>query len=121
MRDAEHGYHKPSFFKQFITKIVLLIFTIVLVWTIYAYLHAFRLEWLGWFYSHLLPATNGLYTLVETWLPADVKFKVRGAITDDLGQRSLFLLLLTAAVELVLFCVFKLIGGLYSLATGRNG
>ena len=121
MRDAEFGYRKPSFFKQFITKVVLLCLTIVLVWAIYAYLHAFKLEWLGWFYSHLLPATNGLYRLVETWLPDDVRFKVRGAITDDLGQRSLFLLLLTAAVELVLFCVFKLIGAIYDLAAGRNG
>lgn len=120
MQDSTYGYRRPSFFKQFITKVVLLALTIVLVWTIYAYLHAFRLEWLGRIYSHLLPITNGLYVLVETWLPADVKFKVRGAITDDLGQRSLFLLLLTASVELVLFCIFKLLGGLYGLAAGRN-
>jgi hypothetical protein len=120
MHDTTYGYRKPSFWKQFITKIVLLALTIVCVWTIYAYLHAFRLDWLGWFYSHLLPVTNALYALVETWLPADVRFKVRGAITDDLGQRSLFLLLLTASVELVLFCVFKAIGGIYSLAVGRG-
>jgi DNA-binding transcriptional LysR family regulator len=31
------------------------------------------------------------------------------AITDDLGQRSLFLLLLTAAVELTLYSFFKLL------------
>lgn len=113
------GYRKPSFAAQFLTKVVLVALTVVLVWVIYAYLHAFRLEWLGWFYSHLTPVTNGLYGLVETWLPADVKFKVRGAITDDLGQRSLFLLLLTAVVELVLFCIFKALGGMVSAMRGR--
>jgi hypothetical protein len=40
-------------------------------------------------------------------LPVDVRYKIRGAITDDLGQRSLFLLLLTAAVELTLYSFFK--------------
>ncbi|MGE0767545.1 MAG: hypothetical protein AB7L90_13860 [Hyphomicrobiaceae bacterium] len=117
--DVDHDYRKPSFLAQFITKVVLLALTIVVVWVIYAYLHAFRLDWLGWFYSKLLPVTNVLYTLVETYLPDDVKFKVRGAITDDLGQRSLFLLLLTASVELVLFCVFKLIGSLFALMRGH--
>jgi hypothetical protein len=47
--------------------------------------------------------------LVETYFPADVKYKIRGAITDDLGQRSLFLLLLTATTELSLYSAFKLI------------
>jgi hypothetical protein len=47
--------------------------------------------------------------LVETYFPADVKYKVRGAITDDLGQRSIFLLLLTATVELALYSLFKLL------------
>jgi hypothetical protein len=99
----------PSFLWLFCGKVVLLIATIVTVWMLYAYLHAFRLDWLGWFYSHLLPLTNGLYALVETYFPADVKYKIRGAITDDLGQRSLFLLLLTAVVELSLYSLFKLV------------
>ena len=45
---------------------------------------------------------------METYFPTDVKYKIRGAITDDLGQRSLFLLLLTAFVELTLYSLFKL-------------
>jgi hypothetical protein len=99
----------PSFAWLFLGKVVLLFVTILVVWIIYAYLHAFRLDWLGWFYSKLLPLTNGLYALVETYFPADVKYKVRGAITDDLGQRSIFLLLLTATVELSLYSLFKLL------------
>lgn len=97
----------PSFLWLFFGKVVLLFVTIILVWALYAYLHAYRLEWLGWIYSGLLPLTNGLYALVETYFPADVKYKIRGAITDDLGQRSLFLLLLTATVELSLYSAFK--------------
>ena len=99
----------PSFGWLFLGKVILLFVTILVVWIIYAYLHAFRLDWLGWFYSKLLPLTNGLYALVETYFPADVKYKVRGAITDDLGQRSIFLLLLTATVELTLYSAFKLL------------
>jgi hypothetical protein len=116
MHTALEGYRNPPFWKQFLTKVVMLLATIVIVWIVYAYMHAYRLEWLGWFYSKLTPLTNGLYLLVETYFPADVKFKVRGAITDDLGQRSLFLLFLAAFVELVLFCIFKGIGALYGMA-----
>jgi hypothetical protein len=98
----------PRFIWLFLGKVVLLALTIVMVWMAYAYLHAYRLDWLGWSYAKLLPITNALYTLVETYFPPDMKYKIRGAITDDLGQRSLFLLLLTAAVELTLYSVFKL-------------
>ncbi len=97
----------PSFLWLFFGHVVLLAVTIVVVWLVYAYLHAYRLDWLGWFYAKLLPVTNGLYAVVETYFPGDVKYKIRGAITDDLGQRSVFLLLLTAAVELTLYSLFK--------------
>ena len=109
MTSANEPAPAPSFLWLFLGKVVLLFATILVVWIIYAYLHAFRLDWLGWFYSKLLPLTNGLYALVETYFPADVKYKVRGAITDDLGQRSIFLLLLTATVELTLYSLFKLL------------
>ena len=79
----------PTFLWLFLGKVILLIVTIVVVYSLYAYLHAYRLDWLGWFYVKLLPLTNGLYGLVETYFPDDVKYKIRGAITDDLGQRSL--------------------------------
>jgi len=99
----------PSFLWLFLGHVVLLAVTIVVVWMVYAYLHAYQLGWLGWFYAKLLPLTNGLYAFVEAYFPNDVKYKIRGAITDDLGQRSLFLLLLTATVELTLYSLFKLV------------
>src|SRR5436190_17692202 len=98
----------PKFLWLFLGKVILLAVTIVVVYAFYTYLHAYRLDWLGWFYVKLLPLTNSLYGLVETYFPDDVKYKIRGAITDDLGQRSLFLLLLTATVELALYSLFKL-------------
>jgi hypothetical protein len=91
----------------FLGKVFLLFVTILVTYAIYAYLHAYRIDWLGRAYVQLQPLTNALYGMVETYLPADVRYKIRGAITDDLGQRSLFLLLLTAAVELTLYSLFK--------------
>jgi hypothetical protein len=102
----------PSFLWLFSGHVLLLFVTIIVVWIVYAYLHAYRLDWLGWFYVKLLPLTNALYAFVETYLPSDMKYKIRGAITDDLGQRSLFLLLLTAFVELTLYSLFKLVKAL---------
>ena len=98
---------EPIFLWLFLGKVLLLFVTILVTYAIYAYLHAYRIDWLGRSYVKLLPLTNALYSLVETYFPDDVKYKIRGAITDDLGQRSLFLLLLTAAVELTLYSVFK--------------
>ena len=100
---------EPRFTWLFLGKVILLAVTIMVVYAIYAYLHAYRLDWLGRSYAKLLPLTNALYTLVETYLPDDVKYKIRGAITDDLGQRSIFLLLLTATVELTLYTLFKFV------------
>jgi hypothetical protein len=92
----------------FFGKIVLLFVTIILVWSIYAYLRVYRLDWLGWFYAHLLPMTNALYAMIETYFPEDMRYRVRGAISEDLGQRSLFLLVLAAVVELSLYSLFHL-------------
>lgn len=109
MNESYSESRRPTpFVWLFLGKVVLLAVTIVVVWSIYGYLHAYRLDWLGWTYSKLQPLTNALYAIVETYLPSDMKYKIRGAITDDLGQRSLFLLLLTAVVELTLYSLFKL-------------
>jgi hypothetical protein len=98
---------EPAFIWLFVGKVFLLFVTIIVTYAIYSYLHAYRIDWLGRAYVQLQPLTNALYGLVETYLPADMRYKIRGAITDDLGQRSLFLLLLTAAVELTLYSAFK--------------
>lgn len=117
--DAAHAPARPTpFILLFLGKVVLLAATIVIVWALYAYMHAYRLEWLGWFYAMLTPLTNWLYTVVESLFTGDTRYKIRAAITDDLGQRSLFLLLLTAFVELLLYSLFKLAKSLISVARG---
>jgi hypothetical protein len=108
---------EPRFVWLFLAKVLLLLVTIVTVWAIYVYLHAYRLDWLGWCYVRLQPVTLWLYDLVDLYLPVEVKYKIRGAISDDLGQRSLFLLLLTAGVELTLYTLFKFLK--YLVAGGR--
>ena len=120
--DTDAAAYRPTpFALLFLGKVVLLFVTIIVVWALYAYFHAYRLEWLGWFYAHLTPLTNWLYTVVENLFTGDTRYKIRAAITDDLGQRSLFLLLLTASVELALYCVFKLIKALVSaLLSGQR-
>ena len=102
-------------------KMILVLASIVVVWVLYAYLHAYQLGFLGWCYSKLLPLTNALYAFVDTWLPGDARYKIRAAITDDLGQRSLFLLLLTAFVELSLYSAFKGAKALVARLAGERG
>src|SRR5262245_59951453 len=120
-RAVENSSHRgPPFIWLFFGKVVLLLVTIIVVWALYAYLHAYQLDWLGWFYVKLLPLTNELYAFVENYFPSDVMYKVRAAITDDLGQRSLFLLLLTATVELTLYSLFKLLRTIAARVAGSK-
>lgn len=123
MQSADHMqmYPRPTpFVWLFLGKVLLLAVTIVCVWALYAYLQAYRLEWLGYFYAKLTPLTNGLYAVVEKMFTGDTGYKVRAAITDDLGTRSLFLLLLTATLELTLYSLFKLIRSLVGRATASR-
>jgi hypothetical protein len=70
---------EPRFIWLFLGKVLLLAVTIIVVYAIYAYLHAYRLDWLGRSYAKLLPLTNALYALVDNYLPDDMKYKIRGA------------------------------------------
>jgi ABC-type Na+ efflux pump permease subunit len=103
----------PGFLPLFIGKAILLALTIVIVWLLYGYLFAFQLDFLGWAYTKLQPLTNYLYALVDGYFPESIKYKFRAAITDDLGQRALFLLLLTAFVELALYTIFRFLKFLF--------
>lgn len=103
----------PGFVNSFLGKVILLALTIVVVWLLYGYLFAFQLDFLGWSYTKLQPLTNYLYQLVDGYFPESIRYKFRAAITDDLGQRALFLLILTAVVELVLYSIFRFIKFLF--------
>jgi len=103
-----------GFLTAFIGKAILLALTIVIVWLLYGYLFAFQLDFLGWSYTKLQPLTNSLYAIVDSYFPDSVRYKFRAAITDDLGQRALFLLILTAVVELTLFTIYRLVRSLFA-------
>lgn len=114
MTDYEGRYEEaptprrgPGFLTVFIGKAILLALTIIVVWLLYGYLFAFQLDFLGWSYTKLQPLTNYLYALVDGYFPESIKYKFRAAITDDLGQRALFLLILTAVVELTLYTIYR--------------
>lgn len=116
MTDHEARYEEapaprggPGFLTAFIGKALLLALTIVVVWLLYGYLFAFQLDFLGWSYTKLQPLTNYLYAIVDGYFPESVKYKFRAAITDDLGQRALFLLILTAVVELALYTIYRFV------------
>ena len=121
MTDYESRYEEapaprsgPGFLPLFIGKVILLALTIVVVWLLYGYLFAFQLDFLGWSYTKLQPLTNYLYTIVDSYFPDNIKYKFRAAITDDLGQRALFLLILTAIVELTLYTLFRFLKFLFT-------
>lgn len=111
--DAPAPRRGSGFLTAFIGKTILLALTIIVVWLLYGYLFAFQLDFLGWSYTKLQPLTNFLYSLVDSYFPETVKYKFRAAITDDLGQRALFLLLLTAAVELTLYTIYRMLRSLF--------
>jgi hypothetical protein len=120
MTDTEMRYEEappprrgPSFLAAFIGKTILLVLTIIVVWLLYGYLFAFQLDFLGWSYTKLQPLTLQLYALVDSYFPESIKYKFRAAITDDLGQRALFLLILTAVVELTLYTIYRFLRFLF--------
>lgn len=112
--DAPAPRGGPGFLALFIGKTILLALTIVIVWLLYGYLFAFQLDFLGWAYTKLQPLTLQLYALVDNYFPDSIKYKFRAAITDDLGQRALFLLILTAVVELTLYTFFRFVKFLFT-------
>jgi ABC-type Na+ efflux pump permease subunit len=112
--EAPPPHRGPGFLTLFIGKAILLALTIVIVWLLYGYLFAFQLDFLGWAYTKLQPLTLQLYALVDNYFPDSIKYKFRAAITDDLGQRALFLLILTAVAELTLYTFFRFVKFLFT-------
>ena len=72
-----------------------------------------------WYTLSSCQFANALYSLIENYFPDNMRYRIRGAISEDLGQRSLFLLLLTATVELMLYCLFKLLKSIAMRLTAR--
>lgn len=100
-----------------LARLLLFCLVVALVWITFVWLYALHPDTLGWIYATLRPVTIGLYGLMDTRLPEAIKYKVSAGLSDELGPRALFLLMLGGAIELVLITLWQ---GLRRL-TGRHG
>ena len=96
-------------FAKIIERIILFMLVILLVWVSYVYLFAYHPDTLGWIYTQLRPITIWLYGMIDSQLPDTVKFKVSAGLTDELGPRALFLLLLAGVWEAILLMLLAII------------
>ncbi len=113
---ASNSSHLLRAITSVLARFVVFLFVIILVWMTYVYLFAYYPDFLGWSYNQLRPVTIWMFNLIDLWLPNTVKYKVSAGLTDELGPRALFLLLLGGLGEAVLFSVFWTIMGLARLA-----
>ena len=101
-----------------IARLALFFVVVMLVWIAFVWLYAFHPDTLGWIYSELRPLTIWLYGLIDNQLPDTVKYKVSAGLTDELGPRALFLLILGALAEVVVLAVWHGLRG--AIRLGRN-
>jgi hypothetical protein len=97
----------------------LLLFGIVvtLVWVSYVWLYALYPDTLGWIYATLRPVTIWFYGLIDTRLPDAIKYKASAGLSDELGPRALFLLILGGVIETLVLGLWRLVTSL----GGRRG
>ncbi|MEZ5924907.1 MAG: hypothetical protein R3D57_11060 [Hyphomicrobiaceae bacterium] len=107
--------HKPTLGRRLARlplRVLGFVFVVLLVWITYVYLYAYQPDFLGWCFELLRPVTILLFQWIDSWLPETVKYKVSAGLTDELGPRALFLLVLGGLGELV---VMSIVGGLRGL------
>jgi hypothetical protein len=104
-----------------VVRIIAFFAVIVLVWLSYVFLFAYHPDFLGWCYAKLRPLTIAFYQLIDDRLPESVKYKVSAGLTDELGSRALFLLLLGGLSEAVLLGAYWTLAVLIRFATSPFG
>jgi hypothetical protein len=92
---------------RFLLRIIGFVIVVLLVWFAYVYLYAYQPDFLGRAYNVLRPVTTSMFQLIETWFPDTVKYKITAILTDELGPRALFLLLLGGLAELIVVTVYS--------------
>lgn len=97
---------------RLILRIIGFFFVVLMVWMTYVYLYAYQPDFLGWCFELLRPVTIKLFQLIDAWLPDAVKYKVSAGLTDELGPRALFLLVLGGLGELLIMSILGAIRGL---------
>ncbi len=106
---------RPTFggrLARLILRIIGFFFVVILVWVAYVYLYAYQPDFLGRAYNMLRPVTTTLFQLIEAWFPESVKYKITAILTDELGPRALFLLILGGLGELLIMSILGAIRGL---------
>ena len=98
-----------------VARLALFFVVVALVWIAFVYLYAVYPDTLGWIYSSLRPVTIWLYNLIDNNLPAAVKYKVSAGLSDELGPRALFLLILGALAEVLVLAIWHGLAALVHL------
>ena len=99
-----------------IARLALFFVVVGLVWLAFVWLYAMHPDTLGWIYSELRPVTIWLYGLIDNQLPDTVKYKVSAGLSDELGPRALFLLILGGLAEVVVLAAWHGTRGAFRLA-----
>lgn len=90
-------------------RLALFVVVVALVWVAFVWLYALHPDTLGWIYATLRPVTIWFYGLIDTRLPDAVKYKVSAGLSDELGPRALFLLILGGLVEVLVLGLWRLV------------
>ena len=93
-------------------RLTLFFVVVALVWIAFVWLYALHPDLLGWIYATLRPITIWFYSLVDTRLPDAIKYKVSAGLSDELGPRALFLLILGGVIEVLVLGLWRGIGRL---------
>jgi uncharacterized membrane protein len=92
-----------------LVRLMLFVVVTMMVWVLYVYLYAFSPDFLGWCFASLRPVTIWLFSFVDGSLPVDLKYKVSAGLTDELGPRALFLLILAGLSEIILSTLYWMV------------
>ena len=90
-----------------VARLILFVVVVASVWVAYVWLYAFHPDALGWIYAKLRPVTIWFYGLIDTRLPDTIKYKASAGLSDELGPRALFLLILGGMIEVIVLAVWR--------------
>lgn len=107
------------FLLKVLARFVIFFIVVCLVWIAYVWLYAYHADTLGWVYAQLRPLTIWLYGLIDNQLPENLKYKVSAGLSDELGPRALFLLILGGLAELVVLTIWQLLRGAVRMSRGQ--
>lgn len=108
-----------NLFTGLLARLLLFVVVVALVWVAFVWLYAMHPDALGWIYAQLRPVTIWFYGLIDTRLPEAVKYKVSAGLSDELGPRALFLLILGGIIEAVVLGIWRGLRALGGLGRGE--